>query len=230
MMEVMSTALFGVMITLIAYEIGLYLNRRTGITMLNPLLVSIVLIILLIRLTGISYEAYNKGGSIISFFIAPATVVLAVPLYRNLQLLKKNLLPIFIGVLMGSLVNFFSLLFLFRFTDLDSELLLSLLPKSVTTPIGIELSAQLGGIREITVAAIIISGLTGVIFGPMIFRILKIHDPVARGVAYGATAHALGTVKAMEEGEIQGGMSGLSIGVTGVVTAIIVPLLIGLFM
>lgn len=230
MMEIMSTALFGVLVTLIAYEIGLYLNRRTGITMLNPLLVSIVLILVFIRFTGISYEAYNKGGSIISFFIAPATVVLAVPLYRNLQLLKKNLLPILFGVLFGSLVNFFSLLVLFRFTDLESRLLFSLLPKSVTTPIGIELSGQIGGIPEITVAAIVISGLAGVIFGPLIFRILKVDDPVARGVAYGTASHALGTAKAMEEGEIQGGMSGLSIGVAGVITALIVPVLISLFL
>jgi predicted murein hydrolase (TIGR00659 family) len=229
MMEIMSTALFGVLVTLVAYEIGLYLNRRTGITMLNPLLVSIVLILVFIRLTGMSYESYNKGGSLISFFIAPATVVLAVPLYRNLQLLKKNLLPILFGVLFGSLVNFFSLLVLFRFTDLESRLLFSLLPKSVTTPIGIELSGQIGGIPEITVAAIVISGLAGVIFGPLIFRILKVDDPVARGVAYGTASHALGTAKAMEEGEIQGGMSGLSIGVAGVITAIIVPVLISLF-
>ena len=130
---------------------------------------------------------------------------------------------------MGTLVNVLSLIIIFKVLNLDVELLYSLVPKSVTTPIGLELSMQLGGIPQITIAAIVISGVTGVVLGPMIFKFLKIEDPVAKGIAYGTASHALGTSRALEEGEIEGGMSGLSIGITGILTVIMVPLILGLF-
>ncbi|MBO1263592.1 LrgB family protein [Proteiniclasticum sp. SCR006] len=230
MTQLIDNPIFGVLITLMAYEAGLYLQRRTGYALLNPLLISTVLIILFLVIWGIDYESYNAGGKIVSFFITPATVALAVPLYRNFKLLRANLWPIFLGITAGVLVNFISLYLLVEYTDLGKEMFYTLVPKSVTTPIGIELSQQIGGIPQITIAAIIISGLTGVILGPVIFRIFRISDKVARGIAYGTTSHALGTTKALEEGEIEGSMSGLSIGIAGLLTAVIVPLLLKLIL
>ena len=230
MNELISNPMFGILITLIAYETGLYLQRRTGLAILNPLLISTVLIIIFLVMTGIDYETYNLGGKILTFFITPATVALAVPLYRNFKLLVENIWPILLGILGGIIVNFISLYFLMKYTDLDEQLFYSLVPKSVTTPIGIELSSQIGGMPQITIAAIIISGLTGVIAGPIIFKVFRINDKVARGIAYGTTSHALGTTKAIEEGEVEGSMSGLSIGIAGLLTAIIVPVMIKLFL
>lgn len=230
MTQLIDNPIFGVLITLMAYEAGLYLQRRTGFALLNPLLISTVFIILFLVISGINYESYNTGGKIVSFFITPATVALAVPLYRNFKLLRANLWPIFLGITAGVLVNFISLYLLVEYTDLGKEIFYTLVPKSVTTPIGIELSQQIGGIPQITIAAIIISGLTGVILGPVIFRIFSISDKVARGIAYGTTSHALGTTKALEEGEIEGSMSGLSIGIAGLLTAVMVPLLLKLIL
>ena len=230
MSELISNPMFGILITLIAYEIGLYLQGRTGLAILNPLLISTILIILFLVITGIDYDAYNVGGKILTFFITPATVALALPLYRNFKLLVENIWPIFIGIIGGIIVNFISIYFLVKYTNLDMQLFYSLVPKSVTTPIGIELSSQIGGMPQITIAAIIISGLTGVMAGPIIFKVFKINDKVARGIAYGTTAHALGTTKAIEEGEVEGSMSGLSIGISGLLTAVIVPVMIKLFL
>lgn len=230
MNELISNPMFGILITLIAYEAGLYLQRRTGLAILNPLLISTVLIIIFLVMTGIDYDTYNLGGKILTFFITPATVALAVPLYRNFKLLVENIWPILLGILGGIIINFISIYFLVKYTDLDEQLFYSLVPKSVTTPIGIELSSQIGGMPQITIAAIIISGLTGVIAGPIIFKVFRINDKVARGIAYGTTSHALGTTKAIEEGEVEGSMSGLSIGIAGLLTAIIVPVMIKLFL
>jgi len=230
MSELISNPMFGILITLVAYEIGLFLQRRTGLAILNPLLISTILIILFLVITEIDYDSYNVGGKILTFFITPATVALALPLYRNFKLLVENLWPIFIGIIGGIIVNFISIYFLVKYTNLDKQLFYSLVPKSVTTPIGIELSSQIGGMPQITIAAIIISGLTGVIAGPIIFKVFKINDKVARGIAYGTTAHALGTSKAIEEGEVEGSMSGLSIGISGLLTAVIVPVMIKLIL
>ncbi len=230
MKEMISSPIFGVFLTLLAYEIGLYIQKRTGLALANPLLISIVLIMTFLHFTGVSYGSYEEGGKLISFFIAPATVVLAVPLYKNFQLLKENAFPILVGIFTGTVVNVLSLVMIFKVFKLDLELLFSLIPKSVTTPIGVELSAELGGIPQITIAAIIISGVTGVIFGPIIFKLFKIDDPVAKGVAFGTAAHALGTARALEEGEIEGGMSGLSIGLAGVITVLLAPLLLNLLL
>lgn len=220
---------FGVILTLLAYEIGLFLQKKTRLTVMNPLLIAIVLIILLIQISPIDVEQYQVGGKMISFFLAPATIILAVPLYRNLKLLKSNVFPIIIGILVGSCVNLGFILFLSDFFHLTDTIESSLLPKSITTPIGIALSEQLGGIPEITIAAIIITGITGAIIGPFIFKILKITDPIAKGIALGTSSHAIGTVKAFEIGETEGAMSSLAISITGLMTVLITPLFLLIF-
>lgn len=229
MIEMIKSPVFTVFLTLIAFEFGLYLQRSTGYTLFNPLLIAMVIIMAFLHFTGISYETYSEGGNLISFFIAPATVVLAIPLYKNFQLLKENFLPIVGGIFAGVMMNVLSLVMIFKGFNLDQELLYSLVPKSITTPIGVELSMELGGVPQITIAAIVVSGVTGVILGPVIFKLFKIEDSVAKGIAFGTAAHALGTSKAIEEGEIEGGMSGLSIGIAGIITVVIVPLVLSLF-
>ena len=157
--------LFGVITSLIAFEIGLFINKKTKLSVLNPLLIAIALIIIFLLVFNIDIEKYNEGGRFINMFLGPSTVVLAVPLYKQLNLLKENFVPIFIGILVGSFIGLFSVIGLSYILGLDSTVIKSLLPKSVTTPIGIEISNQLGGIVPITVLSIIISGIAGAVLG-----------------------------------------------------------------
>lgn len=219
-----NTILFGIIISLIAFEIGLFINRKTKLSVLNPLLIAITIVIIFLLVFNIDIEQYNEGGKFINIFLGPSTVVLAVPLYKQLNLLKKNFTPIIIGILIGSFVGIFSVIGFSFILGLDSTIIKSLLPKSVTTPIGIELSNQLGGIIPITVLSIIISGITGAVLGPAVCKLFKIKDKVAIGVSIGTASHALGTTKALELGETEGAMSGLSIGIAGIITVFIAPL------
>jgi predicted murein hydrolase (TIGR00659 family) len=230
MKEILRSPLFGVMISLIAFEIGLFINKKTRKSFLNPLLIAIAIVILVLKIFDISLQDYNNGGQIISFLLGPATVALAVPLYKNFTVLKKNALPILVGIFTGSVVSITSIILLSKAFGLEAVLSFSLVPKSVTTPIGIEVSKQLGGIPEITVAAIIVTGITGAIMAQIVFSALKIKDKVAIGIAIGTSAHAVGTAKAIEMGEIEGGMSGLAIGVAGLITVIIAPIIVKVFL
>jgi predicted murein hydrolase (TIGR00659 family) len=225
MTDILATPVFGVLISLLAFETGLWLNRKTRLSLLNPLLIAVALIILLIQLTPLSLEDYNRGGQIISFLLAPATVALAIPLYKSIRLLKESPGPILTGIVAGSLLSLLSIIFLSKLFHLSQELLLSMLPKSVTTPIGIALSEQLGGLPQVTVAAIVVTGIFGAVLAQPLFRILKITDPVAQGIAIGTASHVLGTAKALEIGEVEGAMSGLSISLAGLATVLMAPLL-----
>jgi predicted murein hydrolase (TIGR00659 family) len=229
MIELFNTPLFGVTISLLAFEFSVYINKKTKIAALNPLFVSQALIILFLLTFDISVEAYNKGGQLISFFLAPATVILAVPLYKKIELLKENALPILIGITAGAVAGIVSIIFLGKLFGLDNILLTSMLPKSVTLPIGLEISAQLGGVPPITVAATIITGVFGTVTGPHICKIFKIKEKLAVGAAIGTTSHALGTTKAMELGETEGAASSLSIGVAGLITVVAAPIITKLF-
>lgn len=230
MRELFNTPLFGITISLLTFELGTYLYNKTKFAVFNPLLISQSLIILFLLKFNISVEAYNKGGQLISFFLAPATVILAVPLYKKIKLLKANAVPILIGITAGSIAGMSSIILLGRLFGLDKVLKSSMVPKSVTMPIGIEVSAQLGGISSITVAAIVITGIFGAVAGQFICKLFRIKDKVAIGAAIGTASHALGTTKAMEIGETEGAISSLSIGVAGLLTVILAPLVIKLFM
>jgi predicted murein hydrolase (TIGR00659 family) len=225
MTDVLTTPVFGVLISLLAFETGLWINRKTRLSLLNPLLIAIALVIVLIQLTPLELEDYNRGGQIISFLLAPATVALAIPLYKSIRLLKESPGPILAGVVGGSLLSLLSIIFLSKLFNLSQELLLSMLPKSVTTPIGIALSEQLGGLPQVTVAAIVITGIFGAVLAQPLFKLLKITDPVAQGIAIGTASHVLGTAKALEIGEIEGAMSGLAISLAGLATVLMAPLL-----
>lgn len=225
MNNLVNTGVFGILLALVAYEIGIYINRKTNISICNPLLIAIVLVIIFLASFHIKYESFNIGGSIISFFLYPATVALALPLYKEFSLFKKNMLPIFLGILCGSISGIVCVIMFSKFFKLSNVLTESLIPKSITTPIGMALSKQLKGIPSITVVAIIMTGILGSIIGPIFLRVLRIKDKVAFGVAMGTSSHAIGTAKTMEIGEIEGAMSGLSMAISGIITVFLAPVL-----
>lgn len=226
MKDLISMPIFGILISLIAFEIGCFIHTKTKIALFNPLLVSIILVVVFLLGFDISLEEYNKGGDFISLFLGPSTVILAVPLYKKISLLKKNVIPILIGIASGCCIGITSIIMLSYFFGLDFTLIASLVPKSVTTAISVEISKQLQGINSITVAATTITGITGAVIGPAVLKLMKINDKVAIGVAIGTSSHAIGTSKAVELGETEGAMSGLSIGVAGLITVFLGPILL----
>ncbi|WP_010233070.1 LrgB family protein [Clostridium arbusti] len=229
MSEIISSPIFSVMISLIAFELGCVIYKKTKFPLFNPIIIAIVLVIIIIKLLNISVDTYNKGGNLISFFLTPATVILAVPLYKKLQLLKENVVPIIVGITAGSLSGMCSIVLLCHLLLVPKQLTLSMIPKSVTVPIGIAISEQIGGIPAITMFAIMVTGTIGIVVYPVVFKILKIEDPIAKGVAMGTTAHAIGTSKAIEMGEVEGAMSSLSMGVAGIFIVIFAPIVTKLF-
>lgn len=230
MSEFINTPLFGILLSIIAFEIGVWINKKTKISLLNPMLIGIVLVIGFLLVCNVKYESYKLGGDYISFFLAPATVALAVPLYKQLDKLKANWLPILVGIFVGSVSSIISVIVLAKFAGISQNVLVSITPKSITIPMGIEVSRLLGGLPAITVASIMITGITGAIISPIVCKLCHITDPVAQGVATGTASHAVGTSRMMELGEIQGAMSSLSIGIAGIVTAITAPIIVPLFL
>lgn len=230
MKEIMATPIFALLISILAYEIGILINKKTKIALFNPLMLAILMVIGLLILLKIPLEDYKKGGDFISMFLTPATVILAVPLYKNINSLKKDYIAIIGGVLVGSLTAIISIWLLGKAFNLPKELLASLIPKSITTPLGIELATQLKGIPSVTVASIIITGIVGAVFAQTILKVFRISDKTAKGIAIGTSAHALGTTKAVEMGETEGAMSGLAIGLAGLVTVIIATIMYNLGM
>lgn len=215
-----NSVFFGVFISLFGYEIGLLLKRKYKLAIFNPLLIAIIIVMLFLVATGVDYETYNEGAKYISYLLTPATVCLAIPLYQQLEMLKKNYKAILGGIFAGVLTSMVSILALCILFHLSKEEYITLLPKSITTAIGMGVSEELGGIVTITVAVIIITGVFGNIIGETVFRIFCITDPVAKGVALGTSAHAIGTAKAMELGEVEGAMSSLAIAVAGLLTVV----------
>lgn len=215
---------FGVAVSIFTYEAGVLLRRKLGFAVCNPLLISIVLVILLLLFLGIPYEDYYEGAKYLSYLLTPATVCLAIPLYEQAELLKKNAWAIFAGLISGVLTSVLCVLVLSMLFEFSHEEYVTLLPKSITTAIGMGISEELGGYVTITVAVIIITGVIGNIMAENICRIFRIKHPIAKGIAIGSSAHALGTVKAMELGEVEGAMSSLSIAVAGLLTVAAAPI------
>ncbi|MGN8889326.1 LrgB family protein [Dysosmobacter sp. HCP28S3_G4] len=212
---------FGAGLSIIAYWIGVKIQKKTGLVVCNSLLIAGLLIVAVLKLTGISYEDYNQGGSIITLFLAPATACLAVTIYSKIDLLKKYWLPVVAGCLAGTLVSMGSILLMCRLFGLDHEMTMSLLPKSVTTPIATAVAGGHGGIVSIAVAAVIFTGILGNLTAPLLIRLFRVKEPLAVGLGLGACSHAIGTAKALELGETQGAMSGLAMGLCGLLTAVV---------
>lgn len=220
MAEVTASPFFGIAISILAFAIGIWVQKKTGLIICNPLIIAIVLVSGVLLIFKIPYEHYNEGGSIINMFLAPATSCLAVSIYTRVELLKKNWLPILVGCTAGSLTSMGSVLLLCRLFGLDETMTVSLLPKSVTTPVAVSISESHGGLVPITVVAVIITGILGSILAPWLIRIFRVKDSVVAGLAIGACSHAMGTSKAVELGETEGAMSGLAIGICGIMTVI----------
>lgn len=211
---------FGMFVSLIAYEIGLLIKKKWKLAILNPLLISILMIILFLLLTGVDYDAYNEGGKYISYLLTPATVCLAVPLYREFSHLKRNWKAILAGSVAGVLTSLGSILLLSLLFGFTHQQYVTLLPKSITTAIGMGVSQELEGVVNVTVAAIIITGMLGNMIGEQVCRLFRIQEPVARGLAMGTASHAIGTARAMQMGEVEGAISSLAIAVSGLLTVV----------
>lgn len=211
---------FGVLVSLAAYSLGLALKIKTGWSLMNPLLISIILVICVLLVTGVSYESYSAGANSISYLLTPATVCLAVPLYQQVELLRRNFKAVMLGILSGVLASLVSVLLLALLFHFDHADYVTFLPKSITTAIGIGVSEELGGHVAVSVVVIIITGVLGNIFAEGFLKLLRIKEPIAKGIAIGCSSHALGTAKAMEMGTIEGAMSSLSIVVCGIMTVI----------
>ena len=210
----------GVLISLASYALGVWLRKKTGLSFFNPLLVSIILVILFLSVSGISYSTYAASADYISFLLTPATICLAVPLYEQFKLLKKNWKAVVAGIVSGvvsSLVCIFLMALLFRF---DHQTYVTFLPKSITTAIGMGVAEELGGYVSLAVVVIVITGVLGNVIAEAVLKLFKIEEPIAKGIAIGSSAHAVGTAKAMEIGQIEGAMSSLSIVVCGLLTVI----------
>ena len=217
-----------VAVSLVSYGIGNWLKKKFKVGLLNPLLVSIVFTILFLFATGISYETYNEGGKVLTWLLTPATVSLAIPLYEQWELLKNNAKAVMAGIIAGVITSLITVLLLSMALGLSHEEYVTLLPKSITTAIGMGVSEELGGYVTITVAVIVITGVIGNILGEFICKIFRIKEPISKGLAFGTASHAIGTAKAMELGEIEGAMSSLSIAVAGILTVLFATIFAGL--
>ncbi|MDN5554974.1 LrgB family protein [Prevotella sp.] len=211
---------FGVLISLSSYILGIWIRKKTRLSYMNPLLIAIIITICVLLISGVSYKSYSSNSSWISYLLTPATICLAVPLYQQMELLKKNSKAILFGILSGVLSSLVSILLLALLFSFDHNTYVTFLPKSITTAIGMGISEELGGYVSISVVVIIITGVLGNIFAEGILKLLHIEEPIAKGIAIGCSSHAVGTARAMEMGAVEGAISGLSIVVCGILTVI----------
>ncbi len=225
MKNLLASPLFGVALTLLAYRLSELLYRRTRFILFNPVTVSIVAIILFLKVTGISYRYYDNGGRMILFLLGPSVVALAVPLYRQRKEILKRKLPILLGILAGALSSIISAAGTAWLLGGSRGVVLSLVPKSVTTPIAIGISEKIGGIVPLTAALVVLTGCLGAICGPEFCRLVGIRSRAAVGLAVGTASHGIGTARLLSEDRFSGAIAGLAIGLNGLVTSLLVPFL-----
>jgi predicted murein hydrolase (TIGR00659 family) len=218
MNELFNTPFFGIAISITGYWIGSVLQKKTRILVFNPLFAAPIMIIAVLLIFKIPYEYYNAGGSFITMFLAPATACLGVSIYSRFNLLKKNWFPILAGCSAGSIASMVSVWGLCRLFALDDSLTYSLIPKSVTTPIAMDISSGHGGIVPVTIVAVILTGIVGSVLSPLLVKIFRLKNPLIIGLSIGTCSHVGGTAKALEMGEAEGSMSGLAIGLCGIIT------------
>ncbi len=221
MQAMINSPLFGLTLTLVAYVFATWLYQKTKFILFAPLITAVTLILVVLQLLAVPLETYRNGADIISLLLIPATASLAFSIYQQIKVLKAHLFPILLGTLVGSVVSVACIMALAHLFQLPQDLMVSLLPKSTTTAIAVELSESHGGILGVTMAAVLVTGVFGAMFAPLWIRIFRIHNRVAAGVAIGASSHGLGTAKALEIGELEGAMSGLAMGITGFFTVVV---------
>lgn len=215
-----NSVFFGVLLCLSAYQAGLFLRQKTKIAAFNPLLISIIIVIFVLVVFNIKFQDFYNSSKYISYLLTPATVALAIPLYSKLSLLKSNFKAIMSGLIAGVLTSLISIFVMALLFGLSHEHYASMLPKSITTAIGIGVSQEIGGIPTITTAVIIVTGVFGNVTADIIYKIFNIKNPIAKGIGLGSSAHAIGTSKALEMGETEGAMSSLSIAMAGIITVV----------
>lgn len=227
-MEFLKNELFLIAITFGVYHLSKLLQKKTGWILLNPILLSIALIILFLKIVGIDYETYQEGGKYIEFWLKPAVVALGVPLYTQLQAIKKQVFPILLSQIAGCITGILSVVLIAKALGASKEVILSLASKSVTTPIAMETTRVIGGIPALTAAVVVCTGLLGAIIGFQVLRLGKVKSPIAQGLSMGTASHAVGTSAAMEVGNKYGAYASLGLTVNGILTAAITPYLIEL--
>ncbi len=228
MRDILSASLLPVVITLLCYQASSFLQKKLKLALFNPLLMSMIMVISFLLVTNIAIEDYQKGMAIVSWLMTPATVCLAIPMYQQFQTLRSSLKGILIGVLGGTLASIamvFGCCLLFGF---DNILIFTLLPKNVTSAIGMKLAEMSGGIPSITATVICITGILGNMVGTTLCKLFKITDPVAQGAAFGTASHVAGTAKASEIGQLQGAVSSLSLVTAGIITSILMPAIVAM--
>lgn len=221
-----TSSYFGLLLSILTYLFGSFLQKKFKLFIFNPLLLSFVLVILVLVVGDISYETYNESAKYITYLLKPATVALAVPLYEKLKILKENLLAVLVGIISGIITSFLTVLLISFIFGVSQAEYITLLPKSVTSAIGMDLSAEFGGSSSITTALIVVTGIFGSVIAEKLMKVLRIKSPVAKGIAIGTSSHAGGTSKAIEMGEVEGAMSGLSIAVSGLLTVVFMNLFV----
>ena len=220
-----SIGVWGVTVTLAAFALGTWLNKKTGQAIFNPLLLGSIFVIIFLSLVQIPFAEYKQSVSVLNYLLLPATVSLAVPLYEQWLPMKKNAKAVLCGILAGSLTSMVSIIAISWVMKLDPVLSASLMPKSVTTAIGAEVAQELGGLSSLAGGIIVLTGIIGNLSAAAMCRICKLHDPIARGVAIGTASHAIGTERALQMGRVEGAVSSLSIAVAGILTAALCPVL-----
>lgn len=225
MEQILNSPLFGISITLIAFEIGVIIYKKIKSPFCSPFILSIIFIISFLLIFNIPSSSYQKGGNIINMLLTPATSALAISMYHKIKIIKHNFFPIIIGTFIGSLTSIISIILLSKLFGLDDNVVKGMLPKSVTMPIALDLSQKTGGLTSITITCVCISGIFGAVFSPFLIKIFKINSSVATGLAIGTSSHGVGTSKAIEIGETEGALSGIAIGLAGIMTVIIYILL-----
>ena len=223
------TAFFGIVLTIAAFKIGMIINQKTKLVICNPLLISIIIVIAFLALSGISYDTYNVGGSMVQFLLTPATIALAVPLYRQTEVLKKNFKSIICAILSGSIACAVTMFALAKAFSLSDEVYFGLASKSVTLAIALGITEELGGIAGVTCVAVVVSGIIGAAFVTVFSKIFKITNPIALGLSVGTASHAIGTSRAIQLDELVGAMGSLAIVIAGVLTVVIAPVMAGLY-
>jgi predicted murein hydrolase (TIGR00659 family) len=221
---------FGIIVSVGIWIVARWIRHRAGTPLLDPVMLTVAAIIGLLLLADIPFEAYNRGGQVLAFLLGPSVVALAVPFYRRLEKIKRNLVPILISVAVGSITGIVSAVGLALLLGGSNEIAISLSPKSVTTPIAIGISQKVGGLPSITAAAVILTGILGGMLGPELIRLIGVRSQFAMGLAIGTAAHGIGTARALREGELEGAMSGVGMMLTGLITAILLPYLLPLFL
>lgn len=217
----------GILITVALYALSRYVSSKFKLALLNPILLTIVLLIGLLLLSGVSYEDYNKGGQYITFLLGPIVVLLAVPLYQNRDKIRAHMMPIVVGIMAGIGTSVLSIYGLCKLFGLDEVYMNSLFAKSITTPLAIEVTKMMEGVQGITIVAVIITGITGATIAPIIIKLARIKDPIAKGIGIGSSSHGIGTSKAVEMGNETAGASGLAMSITGIVTVLIASFFFG---